>query len=65
MFLNDVFHPLVDQKGHMCIRQRFPRWIAYRDYLFDLLHYVKFSFQSQGLADIREEFCHNKEALRM
>ncbi|CAO3621544.1 unnamed protein product [Mucor fragilis] len=63
--LTDLFHPLVDVKGNVCISQQFPVWRPYQDYTFHVLHYLKNMFKKVVLDGLNDKYCYNKEAYRL
>ncbi|CEG70547.1 hypothetical protein RMATCC62417_06422 [Rhizopus microsporus] len=64
-FSKDVFHPLVDDYGNVCISQQFPKWRPYQDYIFHVLHYLKNMFKKVVLDGLNEKYCLNKESYRL
>lgn len=64
-FFKDVFHPLVDDHGNVCILQQFPKWRPYQDYVFHVLHYLKNMFKKVVLDGLNEKYCLNKESYRL
>ncbi|KAI8646232.1 ubiquitin-conjugating enzyme/RWD-like protein [Parasitella parasitica] len=64
-FLTDLFHPLVDNKGNVCISQQFPVWRPYQDYTFHVLHYLKNMFKKVVLDGLNDKYCYDKDAYRL
>ncbi|KAJ3417388.1 hypothetical protein HDV05_004853 [Chytridiales sp. JEL 0842] len=65
-FITDMFHPLIDSRDrHFSLRQQFPSWRPHKDYLCHVLHYIKNSFREAFLANLEENSCPNKDALRL
>ncbi|KAJ3282249.1 hypothetical protein HK104_010987 [Borealophlyctis nickersoniae] len=60
-----MFHPLIDKDGTFRIDQQFPTWRPRKDYICHVLHYMKNSFKEAVLANLQEQFCPNKQALKM
>ncbi|KAI9250334.1 ubiquitin-conjugating enzyme/RWD-like protein, partial [Sporodiniella umbellata] len=64
-FFKDVFHPLVDDHGNVCILQQFPKWQPCQNYIFHILHYLKNMFKTVVLDGLNEKYCLNKESYRL
>jgi len=64
-FITDVFHPLISPTGSFNLSPRFRPWRPKEHHVFDVLHWVKVSFEKHALDQLQKIDCFNQEALRL
>jgi ubiquitin-protein ligase len=65
LFLNRVFHPLIDQEtGELNLTPEFPSWRPKKDYIFLVLRYIKSVFVRNTFWN-EEKYAKNKIAFSM
>lgn len=64
-FVTDIFHPLIDQKGHFNLSSHLRPWKPKEHHVFNILYDIKAAFKINRLDQIKEADAWNKEAYRL